>query len=189
MTCPRSEQCGFYEVVSASVVKRVKHASAFIYCRGGRHESCAVHRLLADGAPVPAGLMPDGTVGDWAEDALGAATGRAAAGRFLIIEDAPVFAALAAAAIANHFPGAEVERCATYDEAEPRLLTGRYTAVVCGFGLGGNRTAHDVRRLTNAPIVVLTGRPDEIEVPVGAQVVRKGAGSEALVSALRACIG
>ena len=180
--CPRSADCVFYGAIEPSLIKRVKYAGSYTFCRGGQHEVCAIHRRLSEGQGVPPGMLPDGSMGDYlTED-------RFVVHRFLVIEDSPVFAALAASTIASTFTGAEVVRAATYDQAEGELADGMFSAVVCGFGLGGDRTAHDVRQLTHAPIVVLTGRPGDVDAPMGARVVRKGAGPEALASALRACV-
>jgi hypothetical protein len=182
-TCPHSHECGFHNAVAPSIIQRVRHASAFVYCRGGKHESCALGVLLADGAEVPLNLMPDGSMGRWDEGELAARSRR-----FMVIEDSPVFAQLASATIASHYDGAEVVRHLSFGDAERDLAEGEYTAVVCGFGLGDGRTAHDVREVTDAPMVVLTGRLDGVEAPSRAFVVEKSAGPQALVAALRACL-
>lgn len=180
--CPKSTECVFYRTVEPSIVKRVSYASSYGYCGGGQHEACAIHTRLASGLPVTPGMLPDGTMGDYlTED-------RSVIHRFLVIEDSPVFAALAASTITSTFGGAQVVRATTYEDATAELDGGMFSAVVCGFGLGGDRTVHDVRRLTTAPIVVLTGRLGAVDVPPGTQVVRKGAGPEALASALRSCV-
>lgn len=180
--CPKSADCVFYRAIEPSLIKRVKYAGSYSYCRGGQHEVCAIHRRLLAGESIAPGMLPDGSMGDYlSED-------RFVVHRFLVIEDSPVFAALTASTIAATFTGAEVVRAATYDQAEGELAEGMFSAVVCGFGLGDDRTVHDVRQLTRAPIVVLTGRPGEVDAPAGARVVRKGAGPEALASALRACV-
>lgn len=180
--CPNSADCVFYGAIEPSLIKRVKYAGSYGFCRGGQHEACVIHQRLSDGVAVAPGMLPDGSMGDYlTED-------RFVVHRFLVIEDSPVFAALAASTIATTFTGAQVVRAATYDEAAGELTDGMFSAVVCGFGVGGGRTAHDVRELTRAPIVVLTGRPGEVDAPAGARVVRKGAGPEALASALRACV-
>lgn len=183
--CPCSTMCVLHEAVEPSIIKRVKFASVFPYCRGGRHEECALYQRLAQSLPVSRNLMPDGSTGDYLDDPEHARGAR----RFLIIEDSPVFAALASSVISSHFTGAEIVRKPTYEAAADDLCETQYTAVVCGYGLGDSRTAHDVRQLTNAPMVVLTGRPGRIDAPHGSQVVGKSAGPEALASALRACLG
>ena len=180
--CPRSSECVFYRTIEPSIVKRVRYAGSFGYCRGGQHEACAIHTRLASGLQVTPGTMPDGSMGDYlTED-------RSVIHRFLVIEDSPIFAALASNTITSTFTGAQVVRATTYEDAAPELDGGMFSAVVCGFGLGGERTVHDVRRLTTAPIVVLTGRLGHVDVPHGARVVQKGAGPEALASALRSCL-
>ena len=180
--CPSSADCVFYQTIEPSIVKRVRYASVYSYCRGGEHAACALYEKVATGLPVVHNLMPDGSIGEYLDE------DRAVVHRFLVIEDSPVFAALAASVISTHFDGAQVVRHPTYDAAAGELAEGGFSAVVCGFGLGGDRTAHDVRQLTQAPIVVLTGRLGEVDAPAGARVVKKGAGPEALASALRTCI-
>lgn len=180
--CPRSSTCAFHITVEPSIVKRVRYASVFPYCKGGRHEECAIFTKMLSGAPVPRNLMPDGLIGDYMDDEVSTAK------RFLIIEDSPVFAALASSTIASHFRGAEIDRRPSYEAAVEDLSRNHYSAIVCGYGLGGDRTAHDVRRVSAAPMVVLTGRPGDVHAPMGAVVVQKGQGSEALASALRSCV-
>jgi len=180
--CPSCTRCAFYRTIEPSIIKRVKYASVYSFCRGGQHHECALHAKLVNGLPVPPNLLPDGCVGDYLDE------DRVVAHTFLVIEDAPIFAALASSAITMNFTGSQVVCKATYDDAADELAEGMFSAIICGFGLGGGRTAHDVRRLTQAPMVVLTGRAGMIEPPSGSRVVEKGAGPEALVSALRACI-
>ena len=180
--CPSSGVCAFYRTIEPSIIKRVKYAASYSYCRGGEHHECALRAKLVNGLPVPHNLMPDGTTGTYLDE------DRAVVHSFLVIEDSPVFAALAANAITANFNGAQVVRKSTFEDAAEELEGGMFSAVICGFGLGGDRTAHDVRRATSAPIVVLTGRLGEIDAPKGSQVVAKGAGPEALVSALRTCL-
>ncbi|MDO8847228.1 MAG: hypothetical protein Q7W51_02420 [Coriobacteriia bacterium] len=180
--CPSSAYCVFYKTIEPSIVKRVRYASIYSYCRGGEHAVCALYDKVATGLPVMHNLMPDGSIGEYLDE------DRAVVHRFLVIEDSPVFAALAASVISSHFTGAQIVRKSTYDDAAEELADGMFSAVVCGFGLGGERTAHDVRRITTAPLVVLTGRPGKIDPPSGSRVVHKGAGPEALASALRACL-
>lgn len=182
MACPRSESCVFHRIVEPSIMKRVRYASVYSYCRGGQHEECALHAALTAGHEVKTNLMPDGSIGDYIEDEVACAVRR-----FLIIEDSPVFAALASSCITTHFKGAHVVRRSSFDAAAEELHQ-EYTAIVCGFGLGGGRTAHDVRARTEAPMVILTGRPDHIELPRRARRVNKGEGPEALASALRSCL-
>jgi hypothetical protein len=181
--CPSSHQCPFYLTVEPSIALRVRYVSAFGYCRAGMHDRCALHEALIAGRQVSRNLMPDGTMGDWADDER-----TRASRRFLVIEDSPVFAALASSTIASHYSDAEIVRRASFAEAEPDLRSGGYSAVVCGYGLGDGRTAHDVRAVTPAPMVVFTGRLEGLDVPVNARIVEKSAGPEALMAALRASL-
>lgn len=181
--CTRTHECAFYQEIEPSLVLRVKHASAFMFCRGGHYKECARYRRLAAGENVPQTLMPDGSTGDWSEDTFSGSKRR-----FLVIEDSPVFAALASATIASHFSDSEIVRHLSFTEAQRDLAAGGYSAVVCGYGLGDGKTVHDVRRMTDAPIVVLTGRLEGVEAPTGARVVEKSAGPVALASAIRASL-
>lgn len=183
MACPRSDSCVFHQVVEPSIIKRVRYASVYSYCRAGQHEQCALYGEMEAGNQVRANLMPDGSIGDYIEDETACHVRR-----FLIIEDSPVFAALASSCITTNFKGAQVVRKPSFDSAIDDL--GReYSAIVCGFGLGDGKTAHDVRAHTETPMVILTGRPDHIELPRRARRVNKGEGPDALASALRACLG
>ncbi|MRR11423.1 hypothetical protein EG835_02845 [bacterium] len=141
-----------------------------------------MYRSLERGIPIPRNLLPDGSSGDYLDEAPSSA-----GQRFLIIEDSPVFAALASSTITSNFPGAHVVRKHSFEAAAEELAQ-EWAAIVCGFGVGENRTAHDVRDHTRAPMVILTGRPDHIVLPSGARRVNKGDGPEALASALRACL-
>jgi hypothetical protein len=182
--CPLGDECVFHQAVEPSVLKRIKYASVYPYCRGGGHGECAIYSQLTDARPVARNLMPDGSIGDYVDEERPAALRR----RFLIIEDSPVYAALASSTIATHFADSEIVRELSYETAVERVVRETFAAIVCGYGLGGDRTAHDVRRLTAAPLVVLTGRPGNIELPHGARMVQKGAGPEALATALRAVL-
>lgn len=183
MPCPRGDACVFFQIVEPSIIKRVRYHSVYSYCRGGRHEECALYRSYERGLPVARNLMPGGSIGDYLDDGA-EGTGR----KFLIIEDSPVFSAFAFSTISSNYPGAHIVRTLSYDAAASELSQD-WAAIVCGFGLGGDKTAHDVRRRTGAPMVVLTGRPDITDLPVGSRRVNKGEGPEALASALRACLG
>jgi hypothetical protein len=182
MTCPRSDACVFHQVVAPSIIQRVRYASVYSYCRGGQHEECALHEALAAGESVTRNLLPDGSIGDYLEHG-----DTCSIRRFLIIEETPIFAALTASTITNHFAGAQIVRKTSFEDALHELSR-EYHAIVCGYGLGGGRTAHDIRKHTDAPMVILTGRPDEIDLPARSRRVGKSEGPEALASAIRACL-
>jgi hypothetical protein len=190
--CTKSASCVFYQSVEPSLVKRIRFAGAFPYCRGGRHDECAIHVRIEAGDPIPPNLMPDGTTGDYLDEAASAsATVSSARGkRFLVVDDSPVFAALAANALRQNFPEADVVQCHAFDEAESHLGAGEFALVVSGNGLGGGRTVADVRRLTFAPIVLFTGRPVPADqMPSNSRLVQKGAGPEALRLAAESLLG
>lgn len=182
--CPLSDDCVFHQTVEPSILKRIKYASVYPYCRGGGHEECALYPQIANARPVSRNLLPDGSIGDYIDEE-GPAASR---WRFLIIEDSPVYAALVSSTISTHFADSEIVRELSYETAVERVMRETFSAIVCGYGLGGDRTAHDVRSLTAAPLVVLTGRPGNLELPHGSRMVLKGAGPEALATAIRAAV-
>lgn len=190
-TCPVSGGCRFHSIVESSLAKRVRFASAFPYCKGGRHESCELLPYVLDHREAPRDLLPDGSRGDYdGEHGQASVPGRVSLSRrMLVVEDSPVFATLAANAIRQHMPEASVEVCTDFTEAEAVIRTKGAHAVVSGYGIGNGRTVHDIRNITTAPILIFTGRlGDDIELPSRSRVVRKDAGPEALCSSLDALL-
>lgn len=184
-TCPRSEQCGFYRAVQPSLAKRLQYATSFPYCNTGGHSHCAIYTYLDDDRVPPSDLLPNGGLDDYG-DAMSAGAGM----KVVVLDDSVVFAMFAANAAATALPGASVVRCATYSDALEELSDGRTGLVVCGYGVGEGVTAHDLRRASSAPMVLLTGRPEaEIDTPVNCRVVLKGAGPDALRAAIGAAVG
>jgi CheY-like chemotaxis protein len=108
--------------------------------------------------------------------------------KFMVIEDSPVFATLTSTAIRMGFPEARVEECHSFQDAAARLRGGTVDLLVCGYGLDEGKTAHDIRALSDAPMVVITGRPDQIEPPRGSSVVEKMAGPVALQLAIEGAL-
>lgn len=188
--CPSISSCVFSASVEPNLVKRIRFASAFPYCKGGRHAECALYQRMETGDPVPTNLMPDGTVGDYRDDVAAASAARSSGSRFLVVDDSPVFATIAANTLKLRFPHAEVVQCHSFEEAEPELKNGAFSLVVSGNGLGAGKTFKDVRRMTMAPMVLFTGwPPSPADVPAGCRVVKKDAGPEALRSAIEGLIG
>lgn len=179
MPCPVAESCDLHQVLRASVIKRVRYPQVLPYCENTDGSACALYQYVSSGRPVPRGLMPDGSTDHSVED------GRPTERRFLVIEDSSVFATLTSSALRTHFTGAVVDCRESFDQAVGDLRSTQYSAIICGYGLGGDRTVHDVRDVTEVPIVVLTGRPGHLELPRGSKMVTKGAGPEALVAAIR----
>jgi hypothetical protein len=105
--------------------------------------------------------------------------------KFVVIEDSQVFATLTSCAIRTAFPGSHVEEFHSFQDVEMRLRFGDIDVVVCAYGLDAGKTAHDVRALCDAPMVVVTGRPDGIEPPKDSRVVTKMAGPVALRIAIQ----
>ncbi|HSK47848.1 MAG TPA: hypothetical protein VLA05_07585 [Coriobacteriia bacterium] len=180
--CPLNVSCPFYSAVEPSFVKRVRFGAARRYCRGGLQESCALHPYVARGDAVPVGLLPSGGRGEYL-------TGGKMLVRVLVVDNSPIFSMIAANAVTYHMPQAEVITCDSYDEAERQLASAHFEALVCGYGLGGGKTAHDLRRVSRVPMVVLTGRPeDQIEAPENCRIVQKGTGPEGLRAAIGASL-
>jgi len=188
--CPTSSTCVFYTTIERSLIKRIKFASAFPYCKAGRHDECALIAYMNRGDAPPADLLPDGTHADYREDGEVAAAVRSGGASFLVVDDSPVFATLAANVLRDAYPGADVVTCHSFVEAEQHLADGHFRLIVSGQGLGDGHTVHDVRRRTMAPIVVFTGRDVEPEKrPANSQVVLKGAGPGALRQAADVLLG
>jgi len=179
MPCPVAESCDLHQALRASVIKRVRYPQVLPNCENTDGSACALYQYVSSGRPVPRGLMPDGSTDHSVED------GRPTEQRFLVIEDSSVFATLTSSALRTHFTGAAVDCRESFDQAVGDLRSTQYSAIICGYGLGGDRTVHDVRDVTEVPIVVLTGRPGHLELPRGSKMVTKGAGPEALVAAIR----
>ncbi len=189
MGCPKSSACVFAATVERSIVKRVRYSAAYPYCRGGRHDECALYIALGRGESVPHNLMPDGSVSDYLEEGASSTHVRGA-NRFLVVDDSPVFATIAANSIRLRYPNAQVVQCHSFDEAAQELAAGRFTLIVSGNGLGGGKTFQDIRRLSLAPMVLFTGWPPaETDVPDGCRVVKKDAGPDALSAAITSLVG
>lgn len=184
--CPRDGSCTFHLTVEPSIVKRIRYAGAYPYCKGGKYEDCALYSYVERGDSVPVNLMPDGSRGDYMDDvAVDAPMGESKAPgvihRFIIVDESMVFATIAANALRQGFPDAEVVQCHSYNEAAPKLRREHFHLVVSGHGIGDGRTVHDVRHLTFAPILCFTGRHAEpSELPDNSKVVLKAAGPSAL---------
>lgn len=191
MACSYSESCEFYHTVERNIRLRLKYAFAYPYCKGSRDDQCAIAKLVRDGGPVPEDLLPDGSRDPYRS---GAYTPTASAVRtgadYVVVEDSPVFATIAANAIRQHFPGADVKTCRTFDEAVRAIDTHTTRLVVSGYGVGDGKTVLDIRRHTPAPILIFTGRPTEDrELPERSHIVMKGAGPDALHVAMDALLG
>lgn len=192
--CSQSRACVFSQSIGSSIVKRIRFASAYPYCRGERSEECALLGYMQRGESVPPNLLPDGSTGDYLEGytAPGSASQAAggSSGRFLVVDDSMVFASIATNVIRQRFPDADVVQCHSYVEAEPRLREGRFSLIISGNGIGGGRTVHDVRLLSLAPIVVFTGRPlEDSDLPSNSRLVTKAAGPGALRQAVEVLLG
>lgn len=183
MPCPLSVSCGFFQSVEPSIALRIKHASAYRYCKGGEHSECAIHELAGSGAAVPADLFPDGT-----RDSGSTSSNRVVVcDTAIVIDDSPVFVRLAAAVVRNSCPDTTVIEAQSFDEAIPHL--DNVGLVVTGFGVGGGKTCHDIHARVRAgtPLVVFSGKPN-VTLPPGATLVEKTQGASALGDAVRRCM-
>lgn len=182
-SCPRTAACAFYCDVAPSLVKRIKYATSYPFCNTGKHESCALYSYALDGRTPAPGLLPNGTLDEPDEAQVGSGL------KVVVVDDSAVFALFAANAVTSCLPHASVVRCDSYAEAAEDLRDGGVGLVVCGYGVGDGRTAHDVRRICSAPMVLLTGRPaHELDLPANSRVVLKGAGPDALRAAIGAAV-
>lgn len=198
--CSSSGDCPFHTAVEASIIKRIRFASAYPYCNGSLAPKCAIHNVMLSGGVLDRDLMPDGSRGErWDDETSSRAvtSGRAVPSskyssrhRFLVVEDSPIFAKFATNTIQYEYPDAEVVECHTYADAARELRTGHFKLVVSGFGLDAGKTAHDIRGLCDAPMVLLTGQPDRDTTGLGtAALVQKGAGSDAMRAAITGLLG
>ncbi len=88
-SCPRSDECAFFKSVGASPLLRIKYATMYPFCKGGRHESCMRWFLMEQDRAVPDDLLPDGGTDVAAVDA-----GRLdspAKSKVLVVDDMPLF--------------------------------------------------------------------------------------------------
>lgn len=108
--------------------------------------------------------------------------------KFMVVEDSPVFAALAASTIRFGFPNAQVTECHSFEAAVAALRSSDVDVLVCGYGVGEGKTVHDLRAICDVPIVVLTGRLHDVVPPIRSRVVEKSAGPVALQAALEGAL-
>lgn len=106
----------------------------------------------------------------------------------LVVEDSPVFSALTASTIRMEYPGARVLQCRSFVEAQATLGRSPVDVIVCGAGLSDGSTAHDIARMTPTPMVVMSGRLGDVDLPPGAEFVEKSAGPLALKDAIEECL-
>lgn len=190
MSCPQSGDCIFYSAVEPNIMLRIKFASSFPYCRGGQHAACALLEVMDSGRPVPANLLPNGTLGDYMDPEGITRAGGDGTRQFVVVEDSPVFMRIAGNIVRNAVPNARVVECNSFDEARVVLDEGDTELVISGYGIGSGRSARDLRHHTLAPIIVLTSHPaNSIEAPTNSRVVQKASGPGALTEAILAVVG
>lgn len=187
MTCDLHGSCAFYENASSSIVARIKYASAFPYCKGGREDECAIAREVKAGRSASPGLLPTGEYETFENSAAPVARRRSSR-TIIVIDDSPIFVRLAMAAVQNACTGYDVISAASLDDAR-HILEDSPALVVTGYGVGGGRTVHDVVALLDreTPVVVFTGKPN-VNLPMGAVLVEKTSGASALADAARTCL-
>lgn len=187
MTCELHESCAFYANASSSIVARLKYASAFPYCKGGKEDECAIAMEVRAGRTATPGLLPTGEYETPAETAAPVVRLRSSR-TIIVIDDSPIFVRLAMAAVQNACAGYDVVSAASLDDAR-HMLEDSPALVVTGYGVGGGRTVHDVVALLDreTPVVVFTGKPN-VSLPNGAVLVEKTSGASALADAARTCL-
>lgn len=187
MTCEYHDSCTFFESASASIITRIKYASAFPYCKGGRDGECAIAVEMSAGRTVPQGLLPTGEY-DAVDHVIAPVVRHHSSKTIIVIDDSPIFVRLAMAAVQNACSGYDVISAASLEDAR-QMLEDSPALVVTGYGVGGGRTVHDVVALIDreTPVVVFTGKPN-VSLPTGAVLVEKTSGASALADAARTCL-
>lgn len=187
MTCELHGSCAFYENASSTILARIKYASAFPYCKGGKDDECAIAIETKAGRVVSPGLLPTGEYEALDDVAAPVVHGRSSR-TIIVIDDSPIFVRLAMAAVQNACAGYDVISASSLDDAR-HMLEDSPALVVTGYGVGGGRTVHDVVALLDrqTPVVVFTGKPN-VSLPMGAVLVEKTSGASALADAARTCL-
>jgi hypothetical protein len=169
--------------IEPSVLKRVKFASAFPFCRGGRYHLCELRPYLLRGEAPPRTLLPTGAHVDY----LGAADSPRGPSRVrvLVADESGVFRALTAQTVTQSLPDAELEAYDTLTDTILALGSRDFDLLVCADAFADGRTAHDLRALCSVPMVVLAGDDRLLrQPPANSRVVPRNAGPEAVRSAV-----
>lgn len=98
-TCPQHAECEFFKSVGQSPLLRIKYATMYPYCKGGRHESCMRWFLMQQGRAIPDDLLPDGGT-DVAPEVAGRPVHHGN-DRVLVVDDMPLFRKSLSVLVAN----------------------------------------------------------------------------------------
>lgn len=167
-SCPRHETCEFYVSVCQSPLLRIKYATMFPYCRGGRHESCMRWFLLEQGKPVPEDLLPDG--GTDVSLAHGGRPAVQSKNKVLVADDLPLFRRSLAMLVFNASGGGcEIVEASSAEEALEILTrdpTG-WLMVVTDYNMA-ELTGYDLvmrlrlnPALVGVPVIVFSSETDQ----------------------------
>ncbi len=119
-TCPRHEQCAFFNSVRGSALLRIKYATMYPYCKGGKHESCMRWFLMEGGRPVPDDLLPDGGKDMFAAELRNVEPSPRA--RVLVVDDLPLFRKSLVTMVSNACAGScQIVEAESAEEALQRL--------------------------------------------------------------------
>jgi len=187
-TCPEGKSCPFHQAVERNVLKRVKYASAFPLCRRGEFSRCAIRPYLLRGEPAPEDLMPTGECERYGDGAH--SPGHSNSSRVLIVEPSAVFRTLARNAVQSCMDAERVVAAGTFEEAVRQLSGQPVGLLVCAERFDCGRTAHDIRAISSAPMIVLTSNDAALQSPPArSRVVARSAGPEIMRSAIAAFLG
>lgn len=89
-TCPRNAECSFYRSVSASALLRIRYATMYPYCKGGKHEACMRWWAMDHGQAVADDLLPDGGKDNFMREVRHIPTGPQRA-KVLVVDDMVLF--------------------------------------------------------------------------------------------------
>ncbi len=157
-TCPRHAQCSFYNSVSHSPLLRIKYATMYPYCKGGKHESCMRWFMMEGGRPVPDDLLPDGGKDVFAAEARNVTPSPQA--RVLVVDDMPLFRKSLLTMVSNACAGScQVVEAGSGEEAIEILSAspGGWQLVVTDYNMGGMNGYDLIMRMRANP--ALAGLP------------------------------
>lgn len=156
-TCPLHADCAFYTTVTRSALLRVKYATMYPYCKGGKHQACMRWWLIEQRKQVPDDLLPDGAKDSFVED-----SGRLKGVRrhVLVVDDMPLFRKSLVGLVAHASGGSAVVTEADSAEQALEILgatTDPWTLVVTDYNMG-ELTGYDlISRMRMSP--ALAGVP------------------------------